>query len=214
MAVGLGREDGLGERDDKVRGRERGGGELYRPARLLLAGRVVFWHFRWRGAKLGVGRGNNRPGTWIRTLGGGELKTGWGNEITGRRGGRDGRKAGESASGLSNPGSQNTGANQVARLTTVSTEIVLSAATTLLRVEGTWTTRTIHLHGTSASDREDGLRAVGRRRTLLLLLLLVLRATFNGSRLVVLDRNGCSNVRLKLDRYVATSGDFETDGFF
>ena len=55
-----------------------------------------------------------------------------------------------------------------------------------------------------------GGRGDGRRRTLLL----VLRATFNGSRLVVLDRNGCSNVRLKLDRYVATSGDFETDGFF
>ena len=109
-----------------------------------------------------------------------------------------GGKTGESASGLENPGNHNTGPDQVATLPTVSTKIVVSTASTLLRVERTKiTARTIHFHGTSASDREDCLRAVGRWGTLLLLLLLLLRTTLNGNRLVVFDRDGCSNVRLE-----------------
>ena len=56
----------------KGRGREGGGGELFHPTRLLLAGGIVFWHHRWGVAKLGVGVGEHHPGAGKGPLVGGK----------------------------------------------------------------------------------------------------------------------------------------------
>ena len=168
----VGREPGDGPegRGEHRKGEGRGGGELYHPARLLLAGGFVFWHHRWGVAKLGVGVGDHHPG-----VGEGPLV---GGEVTGVVG------AGVGNTGLSAAGGSGAGGDEVAGLPAERTKVVVCPAAALVKVEGPLdTSRTIQIHRASTGGRvlgwgegvAAGVVVLLPLRLLLLLLLMLLR---------------------------------------
>ena len=143
-------------------------------------------------------------------------------------GGRERTITGKSTLGLAGPGSVGTSSNKMARLPTVCAEVVICAATSFLRSEGTAITpRTVDLHGTSPSRRGKNWDAVWREGTLLLLLLMLLllllllrlllllllliRPTLDRSRQIMLDGDIFSDIRLKTGRHISPGGNLKTN---
>ena len=99
---------------------------MYHPARLLLAGGLVFWQHRWGVAKLGVGVGDHHPGAGEGPLVGGK------------------------GTGVGTTGLSAAGGDEVAGLTAVCAEVVVRPAAAFLIVEGPAnTSRAIQVHGAS-----------------------------------------------------------------
>ena len=218
------------------KGRGRGGGEeggRCRPARLLLAGRSIFWQEArggWRGVERGGGGGDLGPG-------GGEgmrdqLITG-GGVITGQEAGITGGGVGVTRGGVgiggggkgghgNNPSDlklAGTGADDVARLAAVGAETTVVPAAAFFGGKATMSTSsTVDVHGGRGGmvrawlARGGGQNGLGKER----------KAgrgggvgtRLSGGRLILLDGDGCRDVGLKLGGEVAAGGKLEPNNLF
>ena len=171
------------------------------------------------------GKGN--PGSRVRAMDGREGGTNrgipaWGvasRRVPGR-GEKVAREVLKSTTSLADPSCTGTGSEDVARLGAVCTEASISPTTTLLDGKrGTRTSGAVHLHGSGLGM--GGRRLMGKRggqgrgtgnewrRTWLRR---GLGARKGGSRLILLDRDGCSQVSREKGGDETSGRKLETDG--